>query len=87
VQIPFFLQITGKVTPLNLTLLKQIEAKFKVRGGAQVGPTGVRGQETLENQSGSPAPGDGVLIRPPTIRGRPIRNVAFEQSLSVKKES
>ena len=87
VQIPFFLQITGKVTPLGLTLLKEIEAKFNVRGGAQVGPTGVRGQATLENQTGAPAPGTETSIRPPTIRGRPIRNVAFEQSISVKKES
>lgn len=88
VSIPFFLQISGKVTPLGLTLLREIEAKFNLRGGAQVGPTGVRGQATKENTSGSPAPGDEVIIRPPTIRGRPIRNVAFEQSISVtKKES
>lgn len=87
VQIPFFLQISGKVTPLNLTLLKGLEARFFVRGGAQVGPTGVRGQATLENQAGAPAPGAEVNIRPPTIRGRPIRNIAFEQSLSVKEES
>jgi hypothetical protein len=87
IQIPFFLQISGKVTPLNLTLLKEIEAKFNVRGGAQIGPTGVRGQSTKENASGSPAPGEEVNIRPPTIRGRPIRNVAFEQSITVTKES
>ena len=86
IQIPFFLQITGKVTPLNLTLLKEIEARFGLRGSAQVGATGVRGQATLENSS-APAPGAGVNLRPPTIRGRPIRNVAFTQSLSVKKES
>lgn len=87
VQIPFFLQISGRVTPLNLILLKEIEAKFNVRGGAQVGPTGVRGQATTANTTGSPAPGEQVNVRPPTIRGRPIRNVAFEQSISVKKES
>lgn len=92
IQIPFFLQISGKVTPLNLTLLKEIEAKFGVRGGAQIGPTGVRGQSTKRNTADAeaarlPTPGEQVNIRPPTIRGRPIRNVAFEQSLSVKKES
>jgi hypothetical protein len=87
VMVPFFLQITGKVTPLNLTLLKAIEARFNLRGGAQIGPTGVRGQATKENTAGSPAPGEEVNVRPPTIRGRPIRNIAFEQSISVKKES
>lgn len=88
IQIPFFLQISGQVTPLNQTLLGKIEAKFNVRGGAQIGPTGVRGQSTKKTSGGSPGPLDeDVIIRPPTIRGRPIRNIAFEQSISVKKES
>jgi hypothetical protein len=87
VQIPFFLQNSAKVTPLNQRLVSGIEAKLNVRGGAQIGPTGVRGQATKENTAGSPAPTEEVNVRPPTIRGRPIRNVAFEQSLTVTKES
>lgn len=87
VQASFFLQISGTVTPLNLTLLRGIEANLGLRGAAQVGPTDVRGQATLANTAGSPAPSDEVIVRPPTIRGRPIRQVAFEQSISVKKET
>lgn len=87
IQIPFFLQISGKVTPLNLTMLRGIEANLNLSGAAQVGPTGVRGQATLETPAGSVGPVEGLNVRPPTIRGRPIRQVAFEQSISVKKES
>jgi hypothetical protein len=87
IQIPFFLQITGQVTQLDQTLLRKIESRFNVRGGAQIGPTDVRGQMTKEKAAGSPEPDEEVNVRPPTIRGRPIRNVAFEQSISVKKES
>jgi hypothetical protein len=85
--VPFYLQITGKVTPLELTLLREIEARFNVRGAPQLGPTDVRGQATKRNTAGSPAPEENVNIRPPTIRGRPIRNIAFTQRISVKKES
>lgn|GEM_PF-1864618 len=86
VMIPFFLQISAKVTPLGLTLLKEIEANLSIRGGPQVGPTEVR-----RISAGGPPPEpqveEEVNIRPPTIRGRPIRNIAFEQRISVTKES
>jgi hypothetical protein len=87
VSLPFFLQVSGRVTPLNLTLLKEIEAKLSVRGGAQIGPTGVRGQARAGDAPADTRAVNRVNVRPPTIRGRPIRQVAFEQSLTVKKES
>ena len=86
IQIPFFLQITGKVTPLELTLVKGIEARLGIRGAPQIGPTGVRGQVTIDNPSGMPTIEPNNNMKPPTIRGRPIRNISFQQSISVKKE-
>lgn len=83
VSIPYFLQVYGQITPLNLDLVGKIEANLNVRLGAQIGPTGVRGQ------GGGDVAGseEEVNIRPPTIRGRPIRQIAIEQRLTVKKES
>lgn len=84
VSVPFFIQVAGEVTPQKQTLVKAIETRIGVRGGAQVGPTGVRGQQTV----GAYVPeGQQVNVRPPTIRGRPVRNVVLEQSLTVREES
>lgn len=77
VSVPFFIQLFGRVTPLNQQVVRAIEARMNVRFGARLGSSEVRGQTTV----------GGVSIRPPSIRGKPIRQVAFEQSLTVKKES
>ncbi|MCK4305284.1 MAG: hypothetical protein KAY24_13690 [Candidatus Eisenbacteria sp.] len=86
VSVPFFLQVAGEVSPLassNQTMVKAIEARIGVRGSAQVGPTEVRGQATA-----APIlqPGQRVNTRPPTIRGKPIRQIAFEQRLTTPEE-
>jgi len=80
VSIPFFLQVSASVTPQNLQLLNEIGLGLGVRGAAQVGPTGVRrmggaGELVVDDR--------GLNVREPTIRGRPIRSVAFTQQLKV----
>ena len=92
VTVPYFIQIAGRVTPLNQQVVRAIEAKMNIRGGIQLGRTNVRGQATITDQklaaavaAGGPV-GPSVGVRPPTMRGRPIREIAFEQSISVKKE-
>lgn len=92
VTVPYFVQLAGRVTPLNQQVVRAIEAKLNIRGGAQLGPTGVRGQMTIAQEKALAAAAAGgatgaVGTKPPTIRGRPIRQIAFEQSLTVKKES
>ena len=89
VTVPYFVQLVGRVTPLNQQVVRAIEARLGIRGGSQLGSTDVRGQETLADretaeQISSQQP---VTARPPSIRGKPIRQIAFEQSLTVKKES
>jgi len=87
VSVPFFLQISGTVTPLGLTQLRQLEMELSARLGAQVGPTEVRGQATAASTAGRPPPEEQVNLRPPTIRGRPIRSVAFDQKVIATEES
>jgi len=71
---PYFIQETNSVQPLGQQLLRRLSLRLGVRGGAQVGNTPVRYQA---RQTG---------LRQPTIRGRPIRNVSFEQTLVVTDE-
>ncbi|MFW9801076.1 MAG: hypothetical protein ACFFFC_00365 [Candidatus Thorarchaeota archaeon] len=76
VLVPYFLQLTSAVTPLNQRVVRAIEARLGVRLAAQTGHTAVKHSSINE-----------VPPRSPTIRGRPIRQIAYEQSLNVKKES
>lgn len=73
VQIPFHLQVYGKVTPQQ-KLIQAIEMRMGVRGEVQAQQTPVR--DALR----------GTSPNVPRIRGRVIRSVAFEQSLNVKSE-
>lgn len=87
VTIAFFLQVSGSVTPLvQDDVIRAIEVKMGVRGPASIGPT-----EQLESPwVGGPPPTPlpyGVTVGAPRIRGRRIPNIAFEQTISVKKES
>lgn len=74
VQVPFHLQVYGKVTPKQ-NLIQAIEMRMGVRGVVQAQQTPVRD------------PLRGTTPNAPRIRGRVIRDVAFAQSLNVKKES
>jgi len=73
VQIPFHLQVYGKVTPQQ-KLVQAVEMRMGVRGNVQAQQTPVRD------------PLRGTTPNAPRIRGRVIRDVAFEQSLTVLKE-
>jgi hypothetical protein len=79
VSVPYFIQLTSRVTPLNQTVVRAIKANIGVRLAAQLGHTDVRHQKTIDSTRTHP--------RSPTIKGRPIRQIAFEQSLTAKKES
>ena len=83
VTVPFFMQTSANVTPENQQLLNAIETRLGIRGAAQVGRTNVKTQAYLDK---TPADVRGLNVRPPTIRGVPIRDVAFEQSITVRTE-
>lgn len=77
IPIPYFMQVYGKVTPLNQQVLSEIEANISVELGAQTGFT--RDQQIASART------ENVAVRPPSIRGRPIRQIALMQQLSVKE--
>jgi hypothetical protein len=81
VMIPFFMQVYGMVTPQNQQLINKIDAQIRARGASQVGPTNVSNQVQT-----APADVRTYNLREPTIRGRPVRQVAFTQSMKVVEE-
>lgn len=85
VTVPFFLQVGGKVTPLNLPALNSIEAKLGVQG-FQVCQT--RTRPLLQGTSVQQVHQVPLLqgqIKGPTIGGKEIK-VAFEQSITATAE-
>jgi len=81
VTIPFFLQVGGKVRPLNVQLLKRIEAKLGVRGFCTSRTeTRIPLQGTAAFQGKQKPPLQGQ-IKGPSIGGKCL-DVAFEQSLN-----
>jgi hypothetical protein len=86
VSVSFFLQVSGSVEPIaSADVIRNIEFKMGVRGPASIGPTEqVDPRWVGENPRPFPA---GAEIGPPRIRGRRVRNIAFEQRLTLKKES
>jgi hypothetical protein len=83
VYLPYHMQYNEKITPQDLQQLNRIRVFLEARLGVQLGPTEVRGQA----RAGGHAELPNVNIRPPTYRGRPIRQVGVEQRFSVKESS
>jgi hypothetical protein len=85
VTVPFFIQTSATITPQNQgEIIKAIEVSMGIRGAAQLGRTNVIGQITGGEVTLSGV--RGRKIRPPSIRGVPIRAIAFEQSLTVRQK-
>jgi len=87
VSVSFYFQNSGKVTPLltKTTLIKSIEARLGLRGSI-TGPT-EQNEGPWTGEDVPPPTPVGVNIGPAKIRGRVIPNIAFRQTLNVKKES
>ena len=88
VTVSFFLQTSSSVKPLSKdgSLIQNIQAKMGIRGGLVQNTPINEGRPWTGGPAPQPPPA-GAVIGPPKIRGRVIRDVAFSQELTVKKES